>query len=60
VPKAARREFEARSEPQLWVTGKLRVSCAVIEEMFWWKGSLQCAKKVLSGDAMTFGKYMRQ
>ena len=60
VPEATRREFEAGSEPKLWMTGKLRVGCAVIEEMFWWKGSLQCAKQILSCDAMTFEKCMRQ
>jgi len=53
VSKASGGEFDSGSQTQLWVTGKLRVSSAIVEKVFGRNSSLKGGEQVLGSDTMS-------
>ena len=58
MSEAPGRELNPRRETELGVTWKLRVGCAIFQEMFRGDVAFQCREEVLCGDAVAWeGKF---
>ena len=55
MPETAGREFDARGESELRVTGKFRVGRAILQEVFCGEVALQRCEEILCRDAMAWG-----